>query len=203
MRNFVVECSTTHVLTPAAEVTASVKAAAASDWPIWDSSEDFRGTKTPKFTLRYRKEERVLILEGKAELTPQNGDAPFTVQEGDWVVFHAGFVADWVVSARMRKHYCYFESDGEACAEPSKATPVIACDVDGCGKECVEEHFQLCDEDICPKCVKFARGSDKRRFATAIRCVRGVPAVEATSSTTDKKRRPVAASGRSGKAKKT
>ena len=85
----------------------------------------------------------MLILEGRAELTPQNGDAPFVVQAGDAVEFRAGFVADWIVLAPMRKHYHYFERDGEPCAEPSKATPVIACDAGGCGKECVEEHFFL------------------------------------------------------------
>ena len=177
VRNFPVcieSGAATHVVTSAANVPSEM-IAAAKEWPIWDSGQDFAKVKQPKFVLRYRKEERVLVLEGKAQLTPQDGGAPFIVQAGDAVTFHAGFVADWCVLDRMRKHYQYFESSGEPCEEPSKATPVIACDV--CGKEAVEEYIHLSDskEDVCAKCVKVARGPDKRRYAACVPCRRGVP----------------------------
>jgi len=156
-------------------VTPAQKSAAEA-WPVWDSKEDFAGQKQPKFVLRYREEERVLILEGKARLTPQNGDPPFEIAQGDAVTFRAGFVADWVVLERMRKHYHYFKG-GEPCTEPSKAVPVISCDAAGCGKECVEEHWRLeaSSEDWCQKCYKVARGPDKRRLATAVASKRGAP----------------------------
>ena len=102
--------------------------------PIWDSKEDFPSKKQPKFRLRYLKEERVLILCGRATLTPTTGQLAFDVCAGDAVTFFAGFVADWVVLEPMRKHYHYFEATGEECDEPSKKIPVIACDADGCGK---------------------------------------------------------------------
>jgi len=190
VRNFALQpAAETHVLTPSAEVSAAQRDAA-QEWPVWDSKEDFASQKKPRFTLRYRKEERVLIIEGMAQLTPKNGDPPFIVQEGDAVTFCAGFVVDWVVLERMRKHYHFFE-DGAMCEEPSKLIPVLACDADGCGKECADEHYHLRgvdgrNEDICPKCYKKARGPDKRRYAACVLCHLGVP-VEAVSA--DKKRK--------------
>jgi uncharacterized cupin superfamily protein len=201
MRNYSITTATgeTHVLTAAVNVSAEQKTAAA-DWPVWDSKEDFPAKKQPSFRLRYLKEERVLILEGLARLTPTNGDAAFEVRAGDCVTFHAGFVADWLVLERMRKHYHYFDASGQMCDEPSKAVPVMACDVVGCGKECVEQSFYLVEtsEDICPKCHSKARGPDKRRFAAAVPCKLGVPEAAAA----DKKRKPDAppASAKRGKA---
>jgi uncharacterized cupin superfamily protein len=200
VRNFALTPAETHVLTPAAEVTADQKDAA-RDWPVWDSKEDFASQKQPRFTLRYRKEERVLIIEGKAQLSPKNGDPPFIVQAGDAVTFHAGLVVEWVVLDRMRKHYHFFEG-GLMCAEPSKLVPVLACDADGCGKECVDEHFHLKgddgrDEDVCAKCHKKARGPDKRRYAAAVLCHLGVPVKAAASAAgnVDKKRKAEAVAG--------
>ena len=77
---------------------------AAMDWPRWDSKEDFAGKKQPAFRLRYLREERVLIIEGRARLTPiHGGGAPFEIRAGDCVTyararkpcvrrFRAGFV---------------------------------------------------------------------------------------------------------------
>lgn len=143
MRNFVPTTQgETHVLTSAADVTESQKSEAQS-WPIWDSTEDFKAQKQPKFVLRYRLEERVVILSGSAQLSPTNGDPPFVISAGDACTFYAGFVANWVVTSPMRKHYHYFDAAGEMCAEPSKTTPVIACDAEGCGKECVDESYSI------------------------------------------------------------
>ena len=143
MRNFVPTTKgETHVLTSAAEVTESQKSEAES-WPIWDSTEDFKAQKQPKFVLRYRLEERVVILSGSAQLSPTNGDPPFVISAGDACTFYAGFVANWVVTSPMRKHYHYFDAAGEMCAEPSKTMPVIACDAEGCGKECVDESYSI------------------------------------------------------------
>lgn len=186
VRNWPVTCDVSHVLTPPSDVTDAQKETGYA-WPVWDSAEDFGGKKEPRFQLRYRKEERVIIIEGKAQLTPLNGDAPFIVKAGDAVTFHAGFVADWIVMERMRKHFAFY-ADGQPCAEPNKAIPVIACDV--CTKECIEEHHWLeeSDEDICSKCLKVARGPDKRRFASAVLCKQGAPIVAAPAG--EKKRKP-------------
>jgi uncharacterized cupin superfamily protein len=240
MRNFTATtpAGQTHVLTSAADVTEPQKSEAKS-WPIWDSTEDFKAQKQPKFVLRYRLEERVLILSGSAQLSPTNGDPPFVVSAGDACTFRAGFVASWVVTSPMRKHYHYFDAAGELCAEPSKTTPVIACDAEGCGKECVDESYSIVgwlrtptspdrvcpafpalahhatnrptpthpqeSEDVCPKCVKKARGPEKRRYEAAVRCELGAPAPETggaqPAAATAKRKSPPAAAARSSKAK--
>ena len=205
VRNFVAKTATSETHVILTDISDAHRASAQA-WPIWDSARDFVGQKVPKFPLRYRREEHVLILEGRAVLTPHNGDTPFEVGAGDAVIFRAGFASDWRVVEPMRKHYQYYAesagfADGTTCNEPSGLVPVIACDA--CGKECCEESY-LVDasaEDVCPKCFKKARGPDKKRYAGAARCLFGelAEAVEQAdrfddeSAAKKKKRKPAAA----------
>jgi uncharacterized cupin superfamily protein len=143
-------------VTPASEVTEVYKQQAAT-WGIWDSANE---TKT-KFPYSYPLEERVLILGGRATLTPDDGSPAFEIFGGQAVTFHAGFKCKWHVVEPMTKHFQLFEASGE----PAVPAPSIACDA--CGGECyAESYFVAAGElDICPKCFKKARGADKKRYA--------------------------------------
>lgn len=130
------------------EVTADYKAEAKT-WPKWDS-------KTRKnFPFNYTAEERILILEGSAELTPNDGSPMITIQKGEQVTFHTGFKCKWKVTKRMKKHYTVIENDAEA--------PAIACDI--CEIDCFAESYFMAEgeEDICPTCFE----KDKDQYAGA------------------------------------
>jgi len=133
---------------PSNEVTADYKKEALT-WPKWDS-------KTRKnFPYSYNSEERVLILEGSADLTPTDGSPVITIQKGEQVTFHTGFKCKWKITKRMKKHYTVIENEDAA------VPPAIACDV--CDVDCVAESYFMIEteEDICPKCFQ----KDKDRYA--------------------------------------
>jgi len=122
----------------------------AKTWTKWDSKTRKR------FPYNYTAEERVLVLEGSAELTPDDGSAVVTIQKGDQVTFHKGFKCKWKVVKRMKKHYSIFQEDGDAEA------PAIVCDV--CEADCFAESYfvEKDEQDICPKCYdKDAKGDKK------------------------------------------
>ena len=134
----------------------------ATTWPVWDSRlHPQTPPKSGKFHFEYNGDyetERVLVLTGKATLTPEDGSPPITISEGDQVFFHKGLVCDWHVLEPMTKHYAYFGVDGEE-VQPK---PSITCDV--CGVECYEEsYFTKEEEDICPECYK----ADRKMYAGA------------------------------------
>ena len=112
----------------------------AKSWTKWDSK------KRKKFPYNYTAEERILILEGSAELTPDDGSAVVTIGKGEQVTIHKGFKCKWKVTKRMKKYYTVIAEDGEP--EP----PAISCDV--CNADCVAESYFMTKEeqDICPKC---------------------------------------------------
>jgi len=151
-------------VTEAGEVTEAYKEKA-KEWGVWDSANEPK----KKFPYSYPKEERVLIISGKAELTPDGGGPKFTINEGDAVTFHAGFKCKWHVLEPMQKHFQLFEANGEEAEE----APSIICDK--CGAECFEESYfvEEGDLDICPACVKKARGAEKKKYATAVKQMQG------------------------------
>jgi len=149
----------THVA--AADVTDSFKETALT-WPLWDSrTHPQTPAKSGKFHFDYNGDyetERVLIMSGKATLSPDDGSSPITITKGDQVFFHKGFACNWHVTEPMTKHYAYYGEDGEE-VEPN---PSIACDT--CGAECYEESYLTKEEeDICPDCFK----ADKKMYAGA------------------------------------
>jgi uncharacterized cupin superfamily protein len=135
---------------PPDEVTDEYKKEAKT-WGKWDSKN------RKKFPFNYTAEERVLILEGSAEITPDDGSDVVKIGKGDQVTFHKGFKCKWKITKRMKKHYTVFKDDDEE--EP----PAIVCDV--CDKDCVAESYFIAEDeqDICPACFE----KDKKKYAGA------------------------------------
>jgi len=145
----------------AADVSESFREKAMT-WPLWDSRlHPQTPPKSGKFHFEYNGDyetERVLVVSGKATLTPEDGSPQITISEGDQVFFHKGLICNWHVIEPMTKHYAYFGVDGEE-VQPN---PSITCDV--CGAECYEEsYFTKEEEDICPECYK----ADRKMYAGA------------------------------------
>jgi len=158
----------THVA--AEDVTDEFKELAMT-WPLWDSgTHPQTPPKSGKFHFDYNGDyasERVLIMSGRATLTPDDGSPPIEIAKGDQVFFHKGFACNWRVTERMTKHYAYFDEEGKEM-EPVAAS--ISCDV--CGAECWEESYLTKDEeDICPECYKADRklyqGAEHQKFGEA------------------------------------
>jgi uncharacterized cupin superfamily protein len=135
---------------PPDEVTDEYKKEAMA-WGKWDSKS------RKKFPFNYTSEERVLILEGSAEITPDDGSAVVKLGKGDQVTFHKGLKCKWKVTKRMKKHYTVLKDDNEE--EP----PAIVCDV--CDKDCVAESYFIPEDeqDVCPACFE----KDKEKYAGA------------------------------------
>uniref|UniRef100_A0A7S3Q8Q0 (S)-ureidoglycine aminohydrolase cupin domain-containing protein n=1 Tax=Chaetoceros debilis TaxID=122233 RepID=A0A7S3Q8Q0_9STRA len=137
---------------PESEVTAAYKKAA-KEWTKWDSKN------RKSFPYNYTAEERVLVLEGSATLTPSDGTDPVTIEAGNAVTFHKGFKCKWKITKRMKKYYTVIiaADDGEDDLD----LPAIICDICSDAAGCVEEsYFVAKDEiDICPKC--YAKEKDK------------------------------------------
>jgi len=134
----------------------------AMNWPLWDSrTHPQTPAKSGKFHFDYNGDyetERVLIMCGKATLSPTDGADPITIEKGDQVFFHKGFACNWHVLEPMKKHYAYYDEDGVE-VEPN---PGISCDI--CEAECYEESYLTKEEeDICPDCYK----ADKKAYAGA------------------------------------
>ncbi|KAJ1438746.1 hypothetical protein B484DRAFT_444426 [Ochromonadaceae sp. CCMP2298] len=125
----------------------------AEAWEIWDSSTHPCELGPGKFHFNYadNHQERVLIIEGEATLTPTGADGAdgaegvITISTGDYVVFHRGFECNWHVTSPMRKHYCYFDEEGNETQANN-----LTCDK--CGADCWEESYLCNDEDICTGC---------------------------------------------------
>lgn len=134
-------------ITPKSEVTDEYKKDA-KKWTKWDSKN------RKSFPYKYAAEERVLILEGSATLTPDDGSDPVTIEAGNAVTFHKGFKCKWKITKRMKKQYAVFQEED---------APQIVCDI--CDKGCVEESYFVSGEelDICPDCYK----KDKKKYEGA------------------------------------
>ncbi|KAL7543425.1 hypothetical protein ACHAXR_012706 [Thalassiosira sp. AJA248-18] len=113
----------------------------AKTWGKWDSKS------RKKFPYNYTAEERVLVLDGSATITPDDGSPAVIIGKGDQVTFLKGFKCQWKITKRMKKHYTVIQEE-----EDGDAPPAITCDV--CGVDCVAESYFLeeDEQDICPKC---------------------------------------------------
>ncbi len=135
-------------VTRAVDVSDDYKSEAKT-WSKWDSKDQKR------FPYNYKVEERVLVLEGSATLTPDDGSEAIFIGAGDAVTFHVGFKCKWHVTERMKKHYAVFPEDGAV------DVPAISCDI--CGVGCVAESYFVEDGelDICVGCYKKDTGKYK------------------------------------------
>jgi len=138
-------------VTPADDVTDEYKKEAKT-WTKWDSKS------RKKFPYNYQQEERVLILEGEAILTPTpiagtGTGTEIKIKAGEAVTFHVGFKCKWQITKRMKKHYTVIVSGEEGDAEVAAAA-AITCDI--CSTDCVAESYFVKQEemDICPDCYQ-------------------------------------------------
>ena len=169
---------------PADEVDEEFRAAA-QKWDKWDSS-----TFPETFDFSYAEEEEVLIIKGRATLTPTTGGDPVVIAAGDKVVFHKGFKCKWLVEEAMEKFYHY-----------PVPPPKIACDK--CGVECWEESYFVAatEQDICPTCKKTRDPEDRRAWKDAERQKHGEPWVDSEDEAPKKKRKTAKSKAQLDKAK--
>ncbi len=66
-------------------------------WPTWEKE-------ISTFDWHYEQNEVCYILEGKAIVTPNGGDA-VEINEGDLVTFAKGLACTWDIKEAVRKHY--------------------------------------------------------------------------------------------------
>ncbi|MGB5396450.1 MAG: cupin domain-containing protein [Gammaproteobacteria bacterium] len=69
------------------------------DWPVWSKE-------ISEFDWEYDKTETCYIVEGKAVVTPDNGEA-VTIESGDMVIFPKGMKCHWKIVEPLEKHYHY------------------------------------------------------------------------------------------------
>jgi len=82
---------------PAAKVTGEYKEEAGK-WSTWDSKS------RPLDLVHYAASERVLIVEGSANLTQRDGKV-ITIREGDAATFHTDFECTWEFTDEMKAHF--------------------------------------------------------------------------------------------------
>ena len=143
---------------PADKVPAAFKELA-KDWPVWDSKDADPPLVDGKVHFKYDGDyasERVLIVSGKATITPDDGSDPVEVGAGDAVYLHHGLAATWTVHESIVQHYGYFGEDGKEIKQTE-----LTCDI--CGADCFEESYLFNDEvDICPRCfISDSKGAEE------------------------------------------
>jgi len=67
------------------------------DWPVWNKE-------ISEFDWQYDSNETCYIVEGKAIVTPENGE-PVTIETGDMVNFPKGLKCAWKIIEPIEKHY--------------------------------------------------------------------------------------------------
>jgi uncharacterized cupin superfamily protein len=67
------------------------------DWPVWSKE-------VSEFDWEYDRTETCYIIEGKAIVTPENGEA-ITIESGDMVSFPKGMKCRWNIVEPLEKHY--------------------------------------------------------------------------------------------------
>ncbi len=67
------------------------------DWPVWTKE-------VSEFDWQYDSNETCYIVEGKAIVTPENGE-PVTIESGDMVNFPKGMKCVWKIIEPIEKHY--------------------------------------------------------------------------------------------------
>jgi len=69
------------------------------NWGTWEKE-------VSEFPWFYDEKETCLILEGKAEVTAENGDK-IIFENGDWVEFEKGLSCTWKITRDIKKRYSF------------------------------------------------------------------------------------------------
>jgi uncharacterized cupin superfamily protein len=69
-----------------------------ASWPVWEKEPS-------TFPYTYDKEEKCLILQGKATVSCSEGD--FWFAAGDFVVFPKGLKCTWKIAEKIKKKYTF------------------------------------------------------------------------------------------------
>lgn len=69
----------------------------ACNWPIWEKE-------ISEFPWEYDENETCYFLEGKVEVTNEEGET-FRFGRGDYVVLPKGMKCTWKINENVRKHY--------------------------------------------------------------------------------------------------
>jgi len=131
--------------TPASQVCKDLFARAEKAWPRWQSEGHENGV---KFETRhtYAVEEQIVVVSGRAVLTPQNScDEAITVSAGDVVRFGRGLRCEWLVEEPMVTRYVYLDDSGKEMEEEG-----LTCDV--CQSDCWEQSWSINEQDLCDAC---------------------------------------------------
>lgn len=67
------------------------------DWPVWTREAS-------EFDWEYDRQETCYIIEGRAEVTPENGET-VVIGAGDMVTFPQGMKCAWKITDAIEKHY--------------------------------------------------------------------------------------------------
>ncbi len=67
------------------------------DWPVWSKG-------IAEFEWHYEQKETSYIIEGKAIITPDNGE-PVTIEAGDMIFFPKGLKCVWKIIEPIEKNY--------------------------------------------------------------------------------------------------
>ncbi len=73
-----------------------------TDWPIWEKD-------VSEFPWSYGEKETCYILEGKAEVIPDDSDETVSFEKGDLVIFSSGLSCVWKITEPIKKHYKFGE----------------------------------------------------------------------------------------------
>ena len=111
----------------------------------------------------------MLIVSGRATVTPCDGSPSFSVSPGDAVYFMAGFRCTWHIhEAPLVQRYGFFGFDGKEIKDAE-----VTCDV--CGSDCAEESYLYDDEmDICPRATCAACRTCSSQKEARVACPYGV-----------------------------
>ena len=69
------------------------------EWPVWSKE-------VSEFDWEYDRKETCYIIEGKAEITTEDGET-VTIEAGDMVFFPKGLKCVWKILEPIEKHYMF------------------------------------------------------------------------------------------------
>ena len=69
------------------------------EWPVWSKE-------VSEFDWEYDRKETCYIIEGKAEITTEDGET-VTIEAGDMVFFPKGLKCVWKIIEPIEKHYMF------------------------------------------------------------------------------------------------